>query len=100
MQENHSFSRGNNTKNSNLRSSRQQAKPFSLSESRGLLPKPPQNVQHKYTFTKPISDTSAFCGCISYLGESWTEIYVSPNEIVSREQLLHHVRPSICASKE
>ena len=71
-----------------------------LNDSKGLLPKPPQSVQHKYTFTKPGFESSSCCGCFSFLGETWTEIYVSPNEIVSREQLLMHARPSICASKE
>ena len=87
-------------KNSQVGSSYHSRPHSILTDSKGLLPKPPQSVQHKYTFSRPASESSACCGCFSFLGESITEIYVSPNEIVSREHLLHHARPSMWVAKE
>lgn len=87
---------GNRIKNSQMMSSKYSR----FSESKGLLPKAPESIQHKYVFSHPTQDSSAFCGCLSNLGETFTEIYVSPTQVISREQLLKHARPSMCAKNE
>lgn len=59
-----------------------------MRESRGILNHPPGCAPNKFHFDKNRQQSSAFCGCCSYVHETQTEVYISPSEVLSYEHFL------------